>query len=88
MKKNNLILITFGAVFVVGITILMNCINMGENEVTNILNAKDGMDTGTYLIYLEQSITKYRFIGLILSILGGLGVLKILTNQHCYKRSL
>jgi len=34
------------------------------------------MDTNTYLVYLEQSITKYRFIGSILSILGGLGVLK------------
>jgi len=33
------------------------------------------MDTNKYLIYLEQSIINYRFLGSILSILGGLGVL-------------
>lgn len=77
MEKNNLKLIIFGAIFVVGIIILMNSINLGDNEVSNITNAHGGgMDTNTYLIYLEQSITKYRFVGSILSILGGLGVLK------------
>lgn len=77
MKKNNLILIIFGAIFVIGIIILMNSINLGDNEVYNIIKANGGgMDTNKYLIYLEQSITKYRYIGSILSILGGLGVLK------------
>jgi hypothetical protein len=37
------------------------------------------MDANTYLIYIEQSIIKYRFVGSILSILGGIGVL-ITTN--------
>jgi hypothetical protein len=37
------------------------------------------MDTSTYLIYLAQSITNYRFIGTILSLLGALG---ILINTH------
>jgi len=77
MKKINLILIIFGIVFVAGIIILMNCINMGDNEVSHIINANGGsMDDDIFSIYLEQSITKYRFIGSILSILGGLGVLK------------
>ena len=40
------------------------------------MNANGGsMDTGKYLIYLEQSIIKHRFMGSILSIMGGLGVL-------------
>ncbi len=77
MEKNNLKSIIFGAIFVVGIIILMNSINLGDNGASNIMKANGGsMDTNTYLIYLEQSITKYRFIGSILSILGGLGVLK------------
>ena len=55
----------------------MNSINYGNHEMSNIMKARGGsMDTNTYLVYLEQSITKYRFVGSILSILGGLGVLK------------
>jgi hypothetical protein len=83
MKRNNLIVIIFGAFFIVGIIILMNSIKLGDNEVSSIMKANGGsMDTNTYLIYLEQSITKYRFLGSILSVLGGLGVLKTQNNQH------
>lgn len=79
MSKNNRILIIFIVVFIIGIIVLMNSINLGDNEVMSIMNANGGsMDTDTYLIYLEQSITKYRFIGSIVSILGGLGILKSL----------
>lgn len=82
MRKSNIILIVFGIIFVVGIIILMKSINLGNDEVSNIMNAQGGsMDTNTYLIYLEQSITKYRFIGSILSILGGLGILKNIDNN-------
>lgn len=79
MCKNNLELKIFGAIFFVGIIILMYSINLGDDEVNNIMQNYGGsMDTNTYLIYLEQSITKYRFLGSILSILGGLGVLKLI----------
>jgi hypothetical protein len=77
MKKNNLIVIIFSAIFIVGIITLMNSIKLGDNEVSGIMKINGGsMDTNTFLIYLEQSITKYRFIGSILSVLGGLGILK------------
>ena len=77
MEKNNLKVIIFGVIFIAGIIILINSIKLGDNEVSSIMKANGGsMDTNTYLIYLEQSITKYRLIGAILSALGGLGVLK------------
>jgi hypothetical protein len=83
MKKNNFILILFGAVFITGIIILMNCISLGNDEVSDIMRAHGGsMDTNTYLIYLEQSITKYRYLGSIVSALGGLG---ILINMKTYR---
>ncbi|GFZ30008.1 hypothetical protein CSC2_05340 [Clostridium zeae] len=64
------------AVFVVGIIILMSSINLADAEMANIMKSHGGsMDTSYYLIYLEQSIIKYRTLGCILSILGGLGVL-------------
>lgn len=74
-------LLIFGAVFIIGIIILMCSINLGDNEMSNIMKAHGGsMDTNTYIIYLEQSIIKYRIMGSILSLLGGLGVL-ITTNS-------
>ena len=82
MNKNNRILIVFGVVFIIGMMILMNSIKLGDNEVMSIMNAHGGsMDTNNYIIYLEQSITKYRFIGSIVSILGGLGILKSIKTE-------
>lgn len=80
MGKNNLKYIAFGAIFVIGLIILMKSINFANQELSSIMKANGGsMDTNKYLIFLEQSIIKYRFIGSILSLLGGLGVL-ITTN--------
>jgi hypothetical protein len=77
MNKRNLTLTIFGAIFIVGMIILMNSTSLGDNEVSGMIRANGGsMDTGTYLVYLEQSIVKYRFMGSILSVLGGLGILK------------
>ena len=79
MKINNIILLVFAAVFLAGIIILMNSLNYGQNEMSGIMSTHGGgMDTNQYLIFLEQSINKYRSIGSILSILGGLGFIKVL----------
>jgi hypothetical protein len=69
-------LLIFGVVFVIGIIILISNINLANIEMSNIMEANGGsMDTNKYMIYLEQSVIKYRVLGSILSILGGLGVL-------------
>jgi hypothetical protein len=78
LKKNRVIgkLLIFGAVFVLGIIILISSINLGDYEMSNIMKAHGGsMDTNQYIIYLEQSIIKYRTVGSILSLLGGFGVI-------------
>jgi hypothetical protein len=76
MGKKNLKSMIFGVVLVIGLIILMNSINLGNHEMSNIMNANGGsMDSNKYMIYLEQSIINYRFAGSILSILGGLGLL-------------
>jgi hypothetical protein len=69
-------ILIFGAVFVIGIIILLSSINLADIEMSNIMKAHGGsMDTNKYIIYLEQSVIKYRVMGSILSVLGGLGVL-------------
>ena len=76
MAKNIMKPLFYGAIIFIGLLIIMNSINLGNQDVYIIMGKNGGgMDTSTYLIYLEQSITKYRVVGIILSVLGGLGVL-------------
>ena len=76
MKKKVWKSIIFGVIFIVGLIILMRSINLGDLEISNIMKAHGGgMETNAYLVYLQQSIIKYRFLGSILSVLGGFGVL-------------
>ncbi len=64
-------------VLIIGLMILMNSLNWGSNEASNIMRFSyfGSMDTNTYSIYLAQAITKYRVLGAVLSILGGFGAL-------------
>ncbi|WP_315069400.1 hypothetical protein [uncultured Clostridium sp.] len=81
MRKSNLIIIFFVAIFFVGMFILMGSVNLGNKEASRIVRDYGGsMDTNMYVIYLEQSIAMYRFMGSILSILGGLGAIKNIKN--------
>ncbi|MDD2554153.1 MAG: hypothetical protein PHP51_06245 [Desulfotomaculaceae bacterium] len=76
MQNSHLKLIIFGVIFVIGLIILMNSINLSNHEISNIMKANYGsMDTDKYLIYLEQSIMKHRVVGSIIAIMGGLGIL-------------
>lgn len=82
MIKVNLFVKIFGAILVTGLVILMYSVNLGDYEVANIIQSNGGsIDTNAYLIFLEQSITKYRFLGSILSMLGGLGILKSIDTK-------
>lgn len=84
LKKNLLIgkLLTFGAVFAIGIIILINSLNLGDNEISKIMKVHGGsMDTNQYIIYLEQSIINYKIVGSILSLLGGLGILSTINSK-------
>lgn len=79
MVNKNLILALFGAIFIIGIAILIGSTELGAYNMSGIMQMNGGgMDTNIYLIYLEQSIIKFRFLGSILSILGVLGLIKII----------
>ncbi|KMT21804.1 hypothetical protein [Clostridium cylindrosporum] len=78
MEKSRLKFKIFIGIFIVGVIILLMSVGLGESEMSNVMVNTGGMETNVYLIYLEQLITKYRFLGTILSILGGLGILGVL----------
>ncbi|MFW2488759.1 hypothetical protein ACN077_09310 [Clostridium chromiireducens] len=82
MRQISLFLKIFGVIFITGIVILMFSVKLGEDEVASIIQSNGGgIDTNAYLIYLQQSITKYIFLGSILSLLGGLGILKSIDTK-------
>lgn len=82
MSRRNSIIIFFTVVFGAGMFILIRSVNLGDKEISRIMHDYGGsMDTNIYKIYLEQSIIKYRFIGSILSILGGLAIIKNIQIQ-------
>lgn len=82
MWKENRKSIIFGALLIIGLVILVKSINLGRDEAFSILQSNGGsMDTNTYLIYIEQCIIKYRYLGAILSILGGIGVILNITDK-------
>lgn len=75
LKKYGKILI-FIFIFFIGLIILLNSINLANKEISSLLNFNGGiLDSDVHLIYLEQSIIKFRYIGTILSLVGSLGIL-------------
>lgn len=72
--KKYLRLILFIIVFVIGIRMLQNCVKYGENYMY-IFMSGGSMGTSQYLVYLEESIDKYKILGSILSVLGGIGII-------------
>lgn len=69
-------IVIFGIIFIAGLIIILNSIHFGDMSTYSIMQANGGtMDTDKYLLYMEQSIINYRLLGVILSALGGLGIL-------------
>jgi len=74
LLKKNWRLLLFIVTFIIGIILLQNCVKYGEQYVHNLMYG-GSMDTNQYLIYLGKSIDKCKTMGIILSILGGIGII-------------
>lgn len=62
--------------FCIGIYMISNSINFGQSEGFKAIQKSGGsMDTQKYLIIVESAIENYRTTGMIISFIGGLGVL-------------
>jgi hypothetical protein len=63
--------------FVVGLFILFRSVGWGTEAANDYLRSQGGgMDTTQFTIILQEYITTYRWIGSILSIIGGLGLVR------------
>jgi hypothetical protein len=73
--------IIFPITFVIGIVVILSCIDLGSNHAHNILMEHGGsMDTSDYMLYLQESIRTYRELGIALLITSALGEIVILNK--------
>jgi hypothetical protein len=63
--------------FATGLFLVFSSVNWGSNAANAYLRSHGGgMDGTQFAVVLQQSISMYRSIGGILSLLGGLGFVK------------
>ena len=76
MVRNSLFGILLAS-FVIGLVILFRSVNWGMDTANAYLQSHGGsMDTGQFVILLQEYIHTYQWIGGILAVIGGLGVVQ------------
>jgi hypothetical protein len=67
------------ALFVIGLIVVSDSVSWGSAAASAFVNSHGGsIDTSVFTIVLRDSISVYRWTGSILSIIGGLGFVKII----------
>lgn len=63
--------------FAVGLLMIFNSVAWGQKAANSYLLAQGGgMDSAQFMIVLQESINTYRWVGAILSLIGGLGLVR------------
>lgn len=63
--------------FAIGVFMLFHSVMWGQQAANSYLLAQGGgMDTAQFMIILQESISTYRWLGGILSLIGGLGLVR------------
>jgi hypothetical protein len=63
--------------FVIGSYILFNSITWGQEAANSYLRSQGGgMDGAQFMIVLQESINIYKWFGIILSLVSGLGIVR------------
>jgi hypothetical protein len=63
--------------FVVGLFVVVNSVAWGREAANSYLRSQGGgMDTAQFMIVVQSSIDTYRWLGSILSLIGGVGLLR------------
>ena len=62
-----------------GLVLIINSVGWGSQAANNyLLSQGGGMDAAQFMIVLQESIQTYRWVGVVLSFLGGFGFLRSL----------
>jgi hypothetical protein len=64
-------------VFVIGLFILFNSVSWGQGTANSYLRAQGGgMDGTQFMIVLQESISAFKWLGGVLSLISGLGFVR------------
>ena len=64
-----------------GLLLMINSVGWGSQAANNyLLSQGGGMDSGQFMIVLQESIQTYTWVGLVLSFLSGFGFLRTMEN--------
>ena len=76
MNRSSFVIVSL-VLFVGGLFIVFSSVGWGNDAAGGYLRSQGGnMDTTQYTILLQEYINMYRWIGGILSIIGGLGIVR------------
>lgn len=76
MNRSSFLVISL-ILFVAGLVVLFSSVSLGNEAANAYLRSQGGgMDGGQFMIVFQESISTYRWIGMILSVIGGLGFIK------------
>lgn len=60
-----------------GLVLIINSVGLGSQAANNyLLSQGGGMDSGQFMIVLQEWIQTYRWVGVVLSFLGGYSFLR------------
>ena len=85
MRKKQAYII-FLVVLIVGLVLTLNSIWLGQEHASSIIQRQGGgmqgggIDTNSYVVYLQESIRIFNGLGLILILIGGLGEVFLFTR--------
>jgi uncharacterized membrane protein len=78
MSRSSFVMISL-ILFVAGLILIFGSVRWGNNATSAFIASHGGsIDTSVFTIILQEYISVYRWAGSILSIIGGLGFVKII----------
>jgi hypothetical protein len=76
MSRSLFIIISL-VLFAVGMIVIFSSVTLGSETANAYLRSQGGgMDTAQFMIILQEYINIYRWVGNILSVIGGLSLVK------------
>ena len=75
--SRSLFIILSLVLFVVGLFVIFNSVGWGSETANAYLRSQGGgMDGAQFMIVFQEYINIYRWIGIVLSVIGGLGLVR------------
>ena len=76
MSRSSFVIVSL-VLFLIGLLIIFNSVRWGSGSANAYLQSQGGgMDSAQFMIVFQESITTYRWMGIILSVVSGFGFVR------------